>query len=51
MRSRVANVTLFSLLFSLPVFGQQGNPPQGPPTNTVAPDIPGVVQGAEPPCK
>ena len=45
MRSRVANVTLLSLLCSLPVFGQQGNPPQGPPTDTVAPDIPGVVRG------
>jgi gluconolactonase len=45
MRSRVAAITFLSLLYALAVFAQQGNTPQGPPTDTVAPDIPGVVRG------
>ena len=45
MKLKVAAVTLFSLLYSLAVFGQQGNTPQAPATDTVAPDIPGVVKG------
>jgi gluconolactonase len=38
--------TLSCLLFSAPAFAQgAGQPPQGPPTETVAPEIPGVVAG------
>ena len=44
MRSRVAAVALLSILCSLTVFAQD-NTPQEPPTDTVAPDIPGVVRG------
>jgi len=45
MKSRTAAVIFLSLVCSLVVFGQQGAPPLEPATDTVAPDIPGVVRG------
>ena len=45
MKSRTAAVTFLSLVFSLPVFAQQAASPLPPATDTIAPDIPGVVRG------
>ena len=46
MQSNGAFLAVWSLLYAVTVFGQgQGQAPQGPPTDTVAPNIPGVVAG------
>jgi gluconolactonase len=44
MKPRAIAVAFLSVVCALELFGQQGSqPPQSPPTETVAPDIPGVV--------
>jgi hypothetical protein len=48
MKSNAAVIATFCLFSSAPLFAQgAGQPPQGPPTETVAPDIPGVAGGTK----
>lgn len=45
MKSKATCGVVLSLLYSMMAFGQQGQPPEPPGTDTVAPNIPGVVAG------